>query len=179
MFVVLSNQEVLCTYMCDLATIFSANFDTDRAMTGDLTQSGWKAGTIIIRAEVVNEANKEFEISVNASGLMSKKLWCLNRDSPFLWIERSWAPGKHVEEDEMIKVLETRPIRDTLEPSWDIGWVKVTDLCNGDATWPIKFSIMNHVESGNFSTYGTLETTLNDLVSKKEFNMDAPDKTAL
>ncbi len=61
-----------------------------------------------------------------------------------------------------------KTLRSSLRPNWVEEIIDIDTLCDGDLNLPLRLSIYHHRSNGNHDLVGEIETSVNDIISKKK-----------
>lgn len=124
-------------------------------------QKGNKTGTIIIRGESVASSNDLVCMKLAAKKLDNVEGW-FSKSDPFLVFSRARAQSMDKAEKniEWVKVHETEPISNNLNPVWRPFQIKLQRLCNADKFLPIRIDCFDWEKSGSHRFICGMTTSL-------------------
>lgn len=128
-------------------------------------QKGNKTGTIIIRGESVASSNDLVCMKLAAKKLDNVEGW-FSKSDPFLVFSRARAQSMDKAEKniEWVKVHETEPISNNLNPVWRPFQIKLQRLCNADKFLPIRIDCFDWEKSGSHRFICGMTTSLAQLM---------------
>ena len=124
-----------------------------------LTREGRDAGhgSLTVTAEEQKGGNDVVSFNIRAAHLAALN-WFGGSD-PILIIHRGGADGR------WIKVYESAPVKNNLNPRWAAFQLPARKLCNNEMSRPLLFEILDWELSGSHRPIGYYTTTLADLAS--------------
>lgn len=135
----------------------------------DLNKSdkkGDQRGKIIVRADTVKDSNWEVQMEVNATSLPNNAAcFCFDNNNSLLEISRG-----SQDQTMFFKVFRSEVVHGTRNPMYNAFKIKGSQLCNSNKDLPIQFKVINRT-GDNDREIGSCVTTLNEMASKKEFEL--------
>ncbi|TNV80072.1 hypothetical protein FGO68_gene6821 [Halteria grandinella] len=157
------NLDAIGSVETTLGNIVGAKQQT---FIGELQKQGTssKRGTIYVRADSVKESNMDVALQVSARNLPStSSCLCATTNNIFFEIYRGSASGQ------FLKVYDSDPIAQTVNPVYPSFKLKGQQLCNSDKNLPIKFMFTNQVTAADKQPLCSVTVTLQQLMDKREW----------
>jgi len=129
-------------------------------------------GRFIVRGEEVGSNQDLLHLSLEAHGLDRKDWFGFGKSDPFYSIWRSR------EDNEWVKVHESEYLLKNLNPKWKLANLNVQKLCNGDPVRPLKIEVYDWNSNGSHVLIGEVHTSMQGLLSTKEFTLFHPKTKA-
>ena len=118
---------------------------------------------LTIFADTVNATEEVFKFQAVAK-LSTKKVLCFGQDCPYLLIERA----RQMKTKDYLKVLQTAYCYLETQPKWENHQLTMIEVCNNQKDLPLKLTVQSYQTSGEHLTYGTCETTMQELMEMNE-----------
>ena len=137
------------------------------------SKNGNTTGKITISAQKVTTDNRMVKFDCSIQGLPSQRYWLFfGNDDPFFYIERSKTPDS----DEFIRIYESDPVYNTVDPKWSKQILSAKRLCNGEPNNRLRFIIFSFSSQGYHTPYGEFICTLQEILDgKTEFDIKKMD----
>ena len=84
-------------------------------------------------------------------------LCCAGINNPYYIISRARSSEST---DEFVRIYRSPSMVNNTRPIWNPSKLKVSQICNGDLTLPVKIEVYSEVENGNDQCYGEAKTNL-------------------
>ena len=97
--------------------------------------------------------------NINIHGLKSNKGFLCGSDDPFFYIERARSENQ----DEFLKVIQSEPVRKSLNPTWTNQMYAAKEISNGDLDCPLRFKVYSWRNSGYHKFFGEMQTSLTNI----------------
>lgn len=150
----LAEQDLIGETMINLADIITApGMKVSRALAISGRTGG--RGQVRLTAERVHADSEDISLKFCARKLDKKDLF--GSSDPFLVIHRIAESG------EAMPVAQTSVIKKNINPSWPPIVVTSQELCNGDASRPLRLVVFDWNKSGSHEYIGECDTTLTQL----------------
>lgn len=117
-------------------------------------------GKIVVRLDNLNVSNDEARMKISANLVPFQTLCCAGINNPYYIISRA---REAKNPDEFVRVYRSPIMYNNTTPIWNPNKIKLTQLCNGEYSLPIKFSFYSHDEGGTDQLYGEATTTVNKI----------------
>ena len=99
---------------------------------------------------------------------------------PFLLIKRlkTFEPTKE-DFESAVKVYTSKVLHGTLNPSWDLGEIKLDLLCNSDIDMPLVWEIWSFQKNGSHRIYGRVIGSIRQMLDRETQNLDIIKKQGM
>ncbi|CAB4000096.1 copine-3-like isoform X1, partial [Paramuricea clavata] len=158
----LGDDDFLGSMECTLGQIVSKKNYTEKLTI----KNKQTAGTITIVAEEINESNEIVQLVFHGKSLDKKDL--LGKSDPYLVISKQLPDGTKV------VVHKTEVCKNTLNPSFKMIEMPITELCNADYDRKIKIDCFDWDRDTEHDLIGSFETTLKELAPAKDREISFP-----
>jgi Ca2+-dependent lipid-binding protein len=155
----LKDQEFIGSCETTLAAIASAPQKMFKAVLRSKSNKG--AGTLSILAEEVT-ANKEV-VSLHFAAKDLDKKDTFGKSDAFMIISMSLPVASG--QANWSKVLQTKVVKNSLNPSWDSFNISLKNLCNGDYERSLKFDVYDYDSSGDNDLIGSVPNIVKTFLS--------------
>jgi len=121
-------------------------------------------GTLFARVEEYKGDGRKLKLKM--SGLKFKNLdGFFNKSDPFYELMKR---DHGLRGSEWNVVHRSSYIKDNLNPNWDLEYIDLDILCNGNLDEIFVFSVYDHESSGKHELMGQFETSVNGLIQAKQ-----------
>ncbi|KAJ3043826.1 Copine-5 [Rhizophlyctis rosea] len=163
----MSKQDKLGGVEVTLAQIVSS---PGRNLTRPLELDGKVLPKAVIKvtAEEISSSKQLARFRFSAKNLDKKDLF--GKSDPYFNINRILDDGSK------ILVYRSKHVLKTLNPDWEVAQINLSTLCNGHVDRPLSIDVFDWDANSDHDLIGSFYTTVNELLTKKEFDVLNPKK---
>lgn len=146
----------------------------NQTFIGDLVnKKGNKRGTIIVRAESVKSSNNDVVMKLGGKKIANVEGF-FGKSDPFFVVSRARtqsadASGSSIE---WVRVFETEPVMNNLNPVFNSFSIRYQRLCNSDKYIPLRIEVYDYEKSGKHEYIGAATTTLDSMMQLEGGTLD-------
>ncbi|XP_046858060.1 copine-7-like isoform X2 [Xenia sp. Carnegie-2017] len=158
----LNDDDYLGSMECTLGQIVSRKSFTEKLIIKDKKN----AGTITVVAEELNDSNEIVQLLFHGKNLDKKDI--LGKSDPYLVISKQLPDGSN------LPVHKTEICKNTLNPSFKMIEIPISELCNGDYDKKIMVKCFDWDKDTEHDVIGGFEVTLRELSGGKDHEISFP-----